>query len=197
MFPRVKLHIAKITAALMVSLLTFTPPLSAQESSPVAVAPYTINPGDVLTVTVWKEEDLQRQVLVRPDGSFSFPLAGEIDAKNKSVRQVQAELIRQLGKYIPDPEVTVAIDQLLGNKVYVLGQVNRPGEFVANSNLDVTQALAMAGGFTPFAQKNDVRILRRYNGELRAIKFQYSDIEKGKKLNQNILLRPGDTIVVP
>ncbi len=197
MLPRHGLSIIKTTVALITSLLVVASPLPAQESSPPAVVPYTINPGDLLSVTVWKEQDLQRQVLVRPDGSFSFPLAGEIDANNKSVRQVQAELVRQLEKYIPDPEVTVAIEQLLGNKVYVLGQVNRPGEFIANSNLDVTQALAMAGGFTPFAQKNDVRILRRYNAEIRAIKFQYTDIEKGKRLEQNILLRPGDTIVVP
>ncbi len=190
---------ARLLIAACAACLTLTGTIAAQESpaTAAAVAPYTINPGDVLSVTVWKEEDLQRQVLVRPDGSFSFPLAGDIDATGKSVAQVQTELIQRLEKYIPDPVVTIATEQILGNKVYVLGQVNRPGEFIANTRMDVTQALAMAGGFTPFAQKNDIKILRRFGTQARAINFKYGDIEKGKQLEQNILLQPGDTIVVP
>jgi len=182
---------------LVIILNGLTPTASAQTPSDGNLAPYTINPGDILSVTVWKEEDLQRQVLVRPDGSFSFPLAGNIDARNKSVEQVQAELVSKLERFIPDPVVTVAAEQILGNKVYVLGQVNRPGEFIANTRMDVTQALAMAGGFTPFAQKNDVKILRRAGDEARAIEFKYGEIEKGKRLEQNVLLKPGDTIIVP
>jgi polysaccharide export outer membrane protein len=180
-------------------VLSVAPVAASWSQAPAedAVAPYTINPGDILSVTVWKEEDLQRQVLVRPDGSFSFPLAGDIDARNKSVEQVQAELVSRLERFIPDPVVTVATEQILGNKVYVLGQVNRPGEFIANTRMDVTQALAMAGGFTPFAQVNNVVILRRLGDEASSIGFKYGDIEKGKRLEQNILLQPGDTIVVP
>ena len=169
----------------------------AQSSGPAAAAPYMVNPGDVLSVTVWKEEDLQRQVLVRPDGSFSFPLAGEISALNKSVEQVRGELADRLTRYIPDPVVTVAVEQIQGNKVFVIGQVNRPGEFIATTVLDVTQALAMAGGFTPFAQKNEIKVMRRINGVSQAFTFDYGDIEKGKRLEQNVILRPGDTIVVP
>ena len=158
---------------------------------------YGVNPGDVMVITVWKEEDLQRQVLVLPDGQISFPLAGDVQAAGKSVAEIREELTDRLSKYIPDPVVTVTVEQALGNKAYVLGQVLRPGEFVAGSQLDVSQALAMAGGFTPYAQVNDIKVLRREDGVLRAIPFRYGDIEKGKRLDQNILLQAGDVIVVP
>jgi polysaccharide export outer membrane protein len=158
---------------------------------------YGVNPGDIMTVSVWKEEDLQRQVLVLPDGKISFPLAGDIDAAGRSVGDIRATITEKLSRYIPDPVVTVTVEQALGNKAYVLGQVLRPGEFVAGSQLDVSQALAMAGGFTPYAQVNDIKVLRRDNGVLKSISFRYGDIEKGKKLEQNILLEPGDVIIVP
>ncbi|MDJ0927062.1 MAG: polysaccharide biosynthesis/export family protein [Gammaproteobacteria bacterium] len=169
----------------------------AEAHSSATTDGYEINAGDVMIVTVWKEEDLQRQVLVLPDGMISFPLAGDIQAAGKTIAQVRDELTERLSRYIPDPVVTVTVEQVLGNRAYVLGQVQRPGEFVAGSQLDVTQALAMAGGFTPFAQVNDIKVLRRENGTLRAIEFRYGDIEKGKRLEQNVLLEPGDVIVVP
>lgn len=184
-------------AILAASLLVFAvwPPVHAQDR---AIAPYTINPGDVLSVTVWKEEDLQRQVLVRPDGAFSFPLAGEIQATDQSVEDVRNELVKRLSDYIPDPVVTVATESIQGNRVYVIGQVNRPGEFIASARIDVVQALSIAGGFTPFAQKNDVRILRRRaDGVLDDLSFRYGEVEKGRNLGQNLILEPGDVIIVP
>lgn len=160
--------------------------------------PYRVNPGDVLQITVWKEPDLQRELLVNPDGHFSFPLAGDMVAEGKTVEQVRAELTEKLGRFIPDVVVTVAALQLNGNKVYVLGQVNRANEFVMTRTLDVLQAISMAGGPTPFAKLDDIRILRRGDqGTQIAIPFKYSDVQAGKKLEQNILLRAGDTIVVP
>jgi polysaccharide export outer membrane protein len=175
-------------------------PTMAQEAEFTTTAienPYTINPGDRLAVIVWKEPDLQRTVVVRPDGAFSFPLVADINAKGKTVEDVRRDLELRLSKYIPDLVVTVSAEELLGNKIYVIGQVNRPGEFVASSSVDVTQALSMAGGTTPFAQTNDIKILRRADGRLMALRFRYGDIEAGKRLEQNILLEPGDTIVVP
>ena len=167
-------------------------------NEPVAPTPdYQINPGDILQISVWREEDLQREVLVRPDGKFSFPLAGDIDAKNNSIEQVRKLLTERLSKYIPDLVVSVAVLQINGNKVYVIGQVNRPGDFIVNPQVDVLQALSMAGGTTPFAEVNDIKILRRTNGELSAIEFRYRDIEKGKRLYRNILLQAGDVVVVP
>lgn len=159
--------------------------------------PYTLNPGDVLSISVWKEVDLQRQVIVRPDGAFSFPLAGDVHAEGRSVEQIRQAVAARLEKYIPDPVVTVAVDDLGGNKVYVIGQVNRPGEFRAGGQIDVMQALSMGGGTTTFADVGDIKILRRTNGTLIAIPFDYKDIERGKRLNQNIILQPGDVVVVP
>ena len=184
-------------ACLAVAFVVLTPglPANAQEAG---LTPYTINPGDVLSVTVWKEEDLQRQVLVRPDGAFSFPLAGEIQATGQSVEDVRMELVKRLSDYIPDPVVTVATESIQGNRVYVIGQVNRPGEFIASARIDVVQALSIAGGFTPFAQKNDVRILRRNSaGVLDDLAFRYGEVEKGRNLSQNLILQPGDVIIVP
>jgi polysaccharide export outer membrane protein len=184
---------AILAASLLV--LAIWPPVHAQDG---AIAPYTINPGDVLSVTVWKEEGLERQVLVRPDGAFSFPLAGEIQATDQSVEDVRNELVKRLSDYIPDPVVTVATESIQGNRVYVIGQVNRPGEFIASARIDVVQALSIAGGFTPFAQKNDVRILRRRaDGVLNDISFRYGEVEKGRNLSQNLILEPGDVIIVP
>jgi polysaccharide export outer membrane protein len=160
--------------------------------------PYRVNPGDVLQITVWKEPDLQRELLVNPDGHFAFPLAGDMVAEGKTVEQVRQELTEKLGRFIPDVVVTVSALQLNGNKVYVLGQVNRANEFVMTRTLDVLQAISMAGGPTPFAKLDDIRILRRGDqGTQIAIPFKYSDVQAGKKLEQNILLRAGDTIVVP
>lgn len=158
---------------------------------------YTVNPGDILSISVWKEEDLQRQVIIRPDGAFSFPLTGDIQAEGKSVEQIRQAVADQLEKYIPDSVVTVAVEDLGGNKVYVIGQVQRPGEFRVGGQIDVMQALSMGGGATAFAQLGDIKILRRVNGKLIAIPFNYKAVEKGKRLHQNILLAPGDVVVVP
>jgi polysaccharide export outer membrane protein len=169
------------------------------EDTTVAVptSDYHINPGDILQISVWREEDLQRDVLVRPDGKFSFPLAGDMDARNQSVEQIRQALTTRLSKYIPDLVVSVSVLQINGNKVYVIGQVNRPGDFVVNPMVDVLQALSMAGGTTPFAEINDIKILRRTNGIQEAIDFRYRDIEKGKRMQRNILLQAGDVVVVP
>jgi polysaccharide export outer membrane protein len=158
---------------------------------------YEVRPGDVLSITVWKEPDLMRQVVVRPDGSMSFPLAGSIQTTGKSVEQLEIIVKERLERYIPDPVVTVTIEQIMGNDVYVIGQVNRPGQFLPPARIDVAQALSLAGGTSPFAQLSNIKILRRIDGKLIAIPFDYGDIEKGKRLNQNIILEPGDVVVVP
>ena len=159
--------------------------------------PYTVNPGDVLLISVWKEEDLEGEVLVRPDGYFSFPLAGEVEAAGKTVDDIRRDITEQLQRYIPDIVVTVSTQQIGGNKVYVIGQVNRPGDFLVNPRVDVMQALALAGGMTPFADVNDITILRRKGHVRMAIPFRYRDLERGKRLEQNIILQPGDVVVVP
>ena len=166
-------------------------------AAPPAAESYLIEPGDVLEISVWKEEDLTKPVIVRPDGGLSFPLVGNVQASGKSVEQLQTEVAEKLKKYIPDPSVTVAVQQLNGNKVYVIGKVTRPGEFPVTRNVDVVQALSMAGGMTPYAAANKIRILRRNGGKQTAIPFAYGDIEKGENLEQNIVLKAGDVVLVP
>jgi polysaccharide export outer membrane protein len=158
---------------------------------------YIVQPGDVLTISVWKEKDLQGEVAVRPDGGLNFPLTGEIVAAGKTIDQLKIDIATKLAKYVPDPVVTVMVKNSLGNKIYVIGKVNRPGEFVANRNMDVMQALSMAGGLNPYASENNIKILRRVNGEQKTFRFEYSRVEKGKDLEQNIILQGGDIVVVP
>ncbi len=158
---------------------------------------YTVKAGDRLSISVWKEPDLQRETLVRPDGSFSFPLVGEVDARGKTVADLNKIVSQRLGKYISDPVVTVSVQEVRGNKVYVIGQVNKPGEFIVNPSVDVMQALSMAGGTTPFAALGDIVILRRTATGKTALPFRYNDVARGKKLEQNIDLQSGDVVVVP
>jgi polysaccharide export outer membrane protein len=158
---------------------------------------YYVLPGDVLRVSVWKEPDLQLEVLVRPDGAFSFPLAGDISTDGLSVPDLQKELTQRLSFYISDPVVTVSLKAVLGNKVYVIGQVKRPGDFVVNPRVDVMQALSMAGGTTPFAELNDIKILRRTGDQQVALAFKYNEVVKGENLSQNRILESGDIVVVP
>ena len=158
---------------------------------------YTVKPGDLLSISVWKEPDLQKETLVRPDGSFSFPLVGEVDAKGKTVADLNKTLLTRLTKFISDPVVSVSIQAIKGNKVYVLGQVNKPGEFIMNPSVDVMQALSMAGGTTPFASLGDIVILRRTPTGKQSLPFRYNDVVKGRRLDQNIDLQAGDVVVVP
>jgi len=158
---------------------------------------YEVQPGDLLEISVWREPELQKQVLVRPDGAFSFPLSGQINARNRTVEDLRLEITSRLERYIPDLVVTVSVVEINGNKVYVIGQVNAPGVFVVNPRVDVMQALSMAGGMTPFADVNDIRILRRTSSGQQAIKFRYEDVARGRSLEQNIVLQSGDVVVVP
>ena len=181
--------------ALCLALLSLS--LPALAATPPPDETYHIEAGDVLEISVWREEDLIKSVIVRPDGGLSFPLVGNVQARGKSIEQLQTEVTEKLKKYIPDPVVTVAIQQLSGNVIYVIGKVNRPGNLPVVRNVDVVQALSMAGGMTPYAASNKIRILRREGGRQTAIPFAYGDIEKGEKLEQNIVLRAGDVVVVP
>jgi polysaccharide biosynthesis/export protein len=167
------------------------------DEMPVEHEPYRVQPGDVLGVSVWKEESLQGEVLVRPDGGLSFPLVGDVAASGKSIQELTKEFTDRLEHYIPKPVVTIQVKTIGGNRVYVVGKVTKAGEFTFSKPVDVMQALAMAGGTTEFAALNDIVILRRDNGLLKAIRFRYGDVEHGKDLSQDVLLRSGDTVVVP
>lgn len=158
---------------------------------------YLIQAGDVLNISVWHEPDLQLDVAVRPDGFISVPLIGDVKATGKTIAQLRAEVSTRLQVLMPDTAVNVSTKQLLGYKIYVIGKVNRPGEYLLNRDADVMQALSMAAGVAKFAATDRIRVLRRGSDGQQAIPFNYDEVEQGLGLEQNIVLRAGDVVVVP
>lgn len=158
---------------------------------------YHLGPEDVVMISVWKDENLTREAIVRPDGMVSFPLIGDVPAMGHTVEEVRQDVAKRLARFIPNPHVSVAITKLQSYKVYVMGRVTKPGEYLVGHYTDVLQALSLAGGLTPFASENDIKIIRRENGDQRVFLFRYGDVQKGRDLNQNILLERGDVVMVP
>ena len=179
-----------------------TPPVSkpAPVSSQVPEidpSTYRVGPEDVLEISVWREDALKKEVLVRPDGGMSYPLVGEVQATGKTVLEIRQEIAKRLERFIPDAAVSVAILKVGSQRVYVIGRVNKPGEYAIGRYVDVLQALSMAGGLTPFADSNDIRVMRREGDRQIVLPFEYSRVVRGQKLEQNVHLRGGDVIVVP
>ena len=181
--------------AVLAALLTLQVPAWSQDQTPQG--DYRLHAGDSLTVSVWKELDLQRKVMVRPDGRFSFPLAGEVQAAGRTPDEVRVDIEGKLKKFIPEAVVTVITEDFAGNRVYVIGQVNKPGMFIMNPQLTVLQALSLAGGSTPFAKLDDISILRGTGAAQKSLPFRYNQVVEGKSLQQNIALQSGDVLVVP
>lgn len=166
-------------------------------SAPAMAAGYKINAGDVLQITVWKEEGLDREVLVVPDGSITFPLVGEIMAQGKTSEQLRLDLEKAISPMIRDSRITVSVKAALGNTVSVIGQVLKPGDVILGHSATVMQALSMAGGLSPYASEGRIIILRQEGDKSISIPFPYADVAKGESLASNIVLHPGDVIVVP
>lgn len=171
--------------------------LSVMTTCAAATDGYQIQPGDQLQIDVWHEDELKRELIVRPDGGISFPLAGDMNAKGKTAVALAEAITKSLERFIPDPVVTVTVAQATGNRLYVIGEVNKPGEFAMVRPTNVLQALAMAGGLTPYAERKDIRVLRGNGEQQRALPFNYTDVAGGEGLKQNIQLRPGDVVMVP
>lgn len=186
---------------LMVIAVVGSPVHAGDASTAGLMAPvdpgYRLGAEDTLLVSVWKDEQLTREVIVRPDGMFSFPLVGDIQAEERTVEDIRGDLVKRLTKYIPNPNVSVAVTKVISYKVYVVGRVNKPGEYVIGHYTDVLQALSLAGGLTPFAAENEIKVMRRVRGEQYAIPFRYGDVRKGRDLEQNIILQRGDVVMVP
>lgn len=167
------------------------------ESKSFPEAVYLLGPEDMVKVSVWRDDQLTQEVVVRPDGMISFPLVGDVPAAGRTVEEVRLELVKRLGKFMPNPHVSVLATKLHSYKIYVTGRVQRPGEFLVGHYTDVLQALSLAGGLTPFAAENDIKVMRRNQGDQKVFRFRYGDIRNGKGLEQNILLQRGDVVVVP
>ncbi len=162
-----------------------------------AQEPYLLNPGDLLEISVWNEESLQHDVLVLPDGTISFPLVGIINVASRTPEQIQNELKEKLSLLVPDPEINLTVRAVNGNNIFIIGKVNKPGRISMTRPTDVVQALSLAGGFTSYAKSDSIQILRRTGKKQQIIQFDYTKIADGEALESNILLRSGDTIVVP
>jgi polysaccharide biosynthesis/export protein len=196
--------LSKTLLCLAAAAVVVTAPAAAQETPVVQNdAGYRINGGDLLHISVYGEQNLDKDVPVQPDGGVAFPLVGNLNARGMTLKELQGKIAANLreSQYFPnltDNEVTVSMVKATGNSVSVVGQVKAPGTFAYDTQLDVMQALSLAGGLTPFASKSKIKILRRDQaGTQTAILFDYSEVEDGEQLEKNILLRGGDVVVVP
>ncbi len=181
-----------------------TPPAPTAATPAVggpAVTPpagYTIGPDDVLGVLFWREKDLSvEQVTVRPDGMITLPLVNDIKAAGLTPEQLRDEVMKAANRFVEDPNATIVVRQINSRRFYVTGQVGKPGTYALLSNTTILQALALAGGLAEYAKGNDIVLMRTENGKTKTFPFRYKDVIKGKNLEQNIELRPGDTLVVP
>lgn len=158
---------------------------------------YLLAPGDVVEVEVWKEPEISKVLPVRPDGKISLPLLNDVQAAGLTAAGLAADLTEKLKKFISDPQVTVIVAQVNSQRVYIMGEVLRGGAYPLVAGMTVLQALSNAGGFTPFANPKKIYVLRQENGKSVKYRFNYKDVVKGRKPEENRFLQSGDTIVVP
>jgi polysaccharide biosynthesis/export protein len=182
-----------IHVLLLLSLLLPGMPLWAQTG-----APYMLRHGDALTVSVWKEDALRMEVRVLPDGSITFPLAGRVEVAGFTTQQAEERIAGKIKTYIPEAVVTVAVTGIDGSRVYVLGKVAEPGPVTLISpSTTVLQVLSQVGGLDRFADGNAVRVLRQSVSGAEVLPVRYNDLIRGGALETNVVLQPGDTILVP
>ena len=172
--------------------------------APVAAAPdvvvppgYVIGAEDVLTIVYWKDKDMTSEAQVRPDGRIALPLLNDVHAAGLTPEQLREKLTEESKKYMEDPNITVVVRQINSRKVFITGEVNRPGPYPLVSQTTVMQLLAMAGGLREYANSKKIVIMRTENGKQISLTFNYKDVIAGKNLKQNVELKPGDTVVVP
>jgi len=169
-----------------------------QEDDPVPDTPaYVIKPNDLLEIVVWGEPEISRTVLVRPDGRISLPLVQDLQAAELTPVELKEQMENRLKEYVDSPNVTVIVEAIQSYKVYVIGKIQNPGGIVVEKPITVLQALTLAGGFQEYADEGDISIVRTSGDQHLVFDFNYKDVIKGKKAEQNILLRSGDVVVVP
>ncbi len=177
------------------------PLVEAQAASALVTEPalntYLLGAEDTIEVSVWKEPELTKTLVVRPDGKISYPLLGDLKAAGLTVKQLQAEMQKRLEKYVTDVNVTVILLKAQYYKIYVTGKVTKPGEFLVGQAPTVMRAIAMAGGLTPFASPSNIVILRKAGDREDVFYFNYNAVSQGESLEEDRLLLPGDVVVVP
>ena len=177
--------------------------LATRSGSPPATKPltespdYSIAPDDVLIIDVWKEPEISRTVPVRRDGKISLPLLNDVQAAGLTPTQLSSAIVEKLRATVIHPQVTVIVAQMSSQRIYILGQVNRGGAYPLVPDMTAVQALSIAGGLTPFAKRRKIYVMRTENGETKMLPINYQEVVNGRQPQQNIQLKPGDTIVVP
>ena len=177
-------------------------PMTEAQAGAIQVIPpeqekYFLGPEDTIEISVWKEPELTKQLVVRPDGKITYPLIGEVQAAGLTVKDLQKELSKRLEKFVTDANITVILLKAQNYKIYVTGKVTKPADFVVGRPTTVMQAIAMAGGLTPFASPGSIVVLRHVGGKEEIYPFNYNSVRKGQSLEQDRILMPGDVVVVP
>jgi polysaccharide export outer membrane protein len=160
-------------------------------------AGYVIGAEDVLTIVFWRDKEMSAEVVVRPDGKISLPLINDVQAAGYTPEQLRAELEKAAAKFVAEPNATVVVRQINSRKVYITGNVAKPGTYPLVDDMTVLQLIAVGGGLLEYADAKDIVVMRRENGKDRQFKFNYKDVVRQRNVAQNIVLKPGDTVVVP
>lgn len=190
-------RIRLFSIVVFIALLFTGPPLHKITAAEKDLPDYQIGPDDVLNIFVWKEAELTRDVTVMADGRISFPLIGEIMAQGKTVGELKEIITTKLKNYIDAPEVTIIVNESRSRRIYTMGNVTNPGPYSLAPNMTVLQAISAAGGFAEWADPKNILIIRREGDKEVQLEFNYKEVIAGKKIEQNITLKPNDTIVVP
>jgi polysaccharide export outer membrane protein len=193
--------ISTVLILAVVSVVTYAEQANSARSSGVTVSSgsedFVIGPEDVLGILFWREKEISGDVTVRPDGVITLALIGEVRAAGKTPTALAAEITTLAGRYLTEPNVTVTVRQINSRKVYITGEVNAPGAYPLTGPRTIMQAIALAQGVLEYARLDEIVVLRDVGGQMRSYRFNYEDVSKGRKLDQNFELQPGDTIVVP
>jgi polysaccharide export outer membrane protein len=191
------------------AVLALTTPLAGQQAAGSRPAPppaaaaikapedYVIGADDVLTIVFWREKEMSSEVTVRPDGKITLPLINDVVAAGLTPEQLRVKLTTDSARFIEDPSVSVVVKTINSRKIFITGQVSKPGTYNLTAPMTVMQFIAIAGGLNEFAHRDEIIIMRTENGKQRTYPFDYSGVIKRSKLDQNISLQPGDTVVVP
>lgn len=206
----IKQHLVGLACVFVLSGSVFAQPASRAPQAPqpgngssaaahggVALpAGYVIGAEDVLAVIFWRERDMSAEVVVRPDGKISIPLLNDVQAAGYTPEELSATLEKVAAKFVAEPNATVLVKEIRSRRVFVVGQVNRPGTFPLGSDMNVLQVIALAGGLLDYANRENILVIRTENGAERRLRFNYKEVVDGRNVGQNVMLKPGDTIVV-
>jgi polysaccharide export outer membrane protein len=208
------MHVQKISGAAFVLTSLFVVHAGAQEpvakppsqpadalpntAASVALPPgYVIGPDDLLAIVFWRDKDMSADVIVRPDGKISLPLLNDVEAAGLTPDELRAKLTKAASKFVEEPNATVVVKEIRSRKVFITGNVAKPGNYPLSGDMTVLQLIAVAGGLQEYADSSSIVVMRTEGGQQKSFKFNYKDVIKQRHVEQNIVLKAGDTVVVP